>query len=101
MVNKVYGLLGISMKAGKLIAGTDLVIEEMTKGKVKLVIVAGDASKKTIKNMAFYCEKHHVDNIVWGTINELSKAIGKHNKAIIGIRDQNLADAIKKQIDNT
>lgn len=98
MINKVYGLLGISTKAGKLIAGTDLVIEEMARGNVKLVIIAEDASEKSKKNMKYYCEKYNVENIVFGTIDNLSKAIGKHNKAIIGIKDINLASAIKNQI---
>lgn len=98
MVNKVYGLLGISAKAGKVFAGTDLVLEEMSKNKVKLVIIAEDASEKSIKNMKYYCNKQNVELIVYGTINENSKAIGKRNKAIIAIKDTNLANAIKKVI---
>ena len=89
---------GISTKAGKLISGTDLVIEEMSKGKVKLVIIATDISEKSMKNIIYYCNKYNVNNLVYGTIEELSKSIGKHNKAIIGIKDDNLASAIKKQI---
>lgn len=98
MINKVNGLLGISSKAGKVLAGTDLVLEEMSKGKVKLVIVATDASEKTIKNIKFYSEKNNVPLIIYGTIDENSKSIGKHNKAIIAVKDKNLADAILKTI---
>lgn len=58
----------------------------------------GDASEKTIKNIKYYCNKNNVDVFVYGTIFENSKAIGKHNKAIIGIKDINLAEAIKKEI---
>lgn len=98
MVNKVYGLLGISAKAGKISSGMDLVLEELSKNKVNLVIVAEDTSEKTIKNIKYYCEKEKVDLLIYGTILENSKAIGKHNKAIIAIKDKNLADAIKKEI---
>ena len=31
MVNKINGLLGITAKAGKVLSGTDLVLEEMSK----------------------------------------------------------------------
>ena len=82
-MNKIYGLLGISTKAGKLVSGTDLVLEEIKKEKVKLVIVAEDASEKTIKNIIYYCNRYNVRYIVFGKIEELSKAIGKCNKAII------------------
>ncbi len=98
MVNKVYGLLGISAKAGKLISGTDLVLEQMQKKKVTLVIIAEDASEKTIKNMKYYCEKMNVELIVYGNIKDNSKSIGKNNRAIIGIIDKNLAESVKKVI---
>ena len=35
--NKVYGLLGISAKAGKIISGTDVVLDGIFKEIVKLV----------------------------------------------------------------
>ena len=98
MVNKIYGLLGISAKAGKIIAGMDIVLENLAKKKVKLVIVAEDASEKTIKNIKYYCEKENVELLIFGNISENSKSIGKHNKAIIGILDKNLADSLQKVI---
>ncbi len=96
MVNKIYGLLGISAKAGKILSGTDSVLGEMSKGNVKLVIVAEDTSLKTIKNIEYYSKKENVEMIIFGTISDNSKAIGKHNRAIIGVKDKNLADAILK-----
>ncbi len=96
--NKIYGLLGISAKAGKVISGTDIVLENLAKGKIYLVIVAEDASEKTKKNIKYFCEKENVDMIVFGDIFKNSKAIGKQNRAIIAVKDQNLAEAIKKQI---
>lgn len=98
MINKVYGLLGISSKAGKVISGTDIILEKMERKKVKLVIIAEDASEKTIKNMKYYCNKENVELIIYGNILENSKAIGKYNRATIAIIDQNLANAIKKLI---
>ena len=96
--NKIYGLLGISAKAGKIISGTDVVLEEIAKKKVKLVIVSEDASEKTKKNIKFFCEKENIEMLVFGDIVTNSKAIGKQNRAIIGVKDENLAKAIKKQI---
>lgn len=98
MVNKVNGLLGICTKAGKLSCGTDLVLEEISKKFVKLVIVATDASDKTKKNIKFVCEKNNIELFEYGTIDDNSKAIGKHNKAIIAIKDHSLAKAIKDRI---
>ena len=65
---------------------------------MKLVIVATDCSEKSKKNIKYYCEKEKVEMIIFGTIADNSKTIGKYNKAVIGIKDKNLADAIKKEI---
>lgn len=97
-MNKVYGMLGISAKAGKVVAGTDIVIENMKKRKINLVIVANDASDKTKKEMKFKCDQYNVEIVFFGDIDTNSKAIGKSNKAIIGILDKGLADSIRKLI---
>ena len=98
MVDNVNGLLGISAKAGKVISGYDAVLEKVIKNKVDLVIVAKNASEKTIKNIMYYCNKYNIDIIIFGDIASNSKAIGKKNRAIIGITEKNLADNIKKVI---
>lgn len=91
-------MLGISAKAGKVVSGTDIVIEKMKKKQVKLVIVAQDASEKTKKEMLFKCNEYNVQIIFCGDIDSNSKAIGKSNRAIIGILDKGLADSIIKSI---
>ncbi len=98
MTNKVYGLLGICAKAGDIVSGTDITIEMVEKKKAKLVIVAQDCSEKTIKNMRFVCEKHNVPIYVFGTIDNISKSIGKSNRGIIGIKNENLAKEIINKI---
>ena len=98
MTNKVNGLLGICSKAGKLIVGTEAVIEGINKKNVKLVIIAIDTSEKTIQKIEKICIENKVKVLKYGTIFDNSKAIGKVNKAIIGIKDNNLSLAIEKQI---
>lgn len=98
MINKVYGLLGISSKAGKVVSGMDVVKEGLLKGSIKLVIIAVDASQKTIQHIELLCSEKNVPLIVFGTIFENSKAIGKVNRAVIGVKDKNLAEAINKEI---
>ncbi len=95
--NKVLGLLGLSSKAGKVMSGTDMVLEGIKRRKVKLVIVAEDAAERTVKNMTYACGEY-VKVERYGKIEEISKAIGKQNRAVIAITDKNLADAILKVI---
>ena len=76
----------------------DAVSDEIKRNKIKLLIVAEDASKKTIDNIKFLADKMKVPIIVIGSIQDNSKAIGKDNRAIIGIKDKNIANGIIKII---
>ena len=97
MINKkILGLLGLATRAGKVSFGTQSVIEKIRKKKVKLVIIAEDASERTKKNFEELCASIEVDRKIFGNIKELSSAIGQTNKAIIGIEDENFAREIEK-----
>jgi ribosomal protein L7Ae-like RNA K-turn-binding protein len=99
-INKrILGMLGLSSKAGKIVCGTDATIGEIERHKVTLIIVAEDASEKTKKNIKFICEKNNVKIIEFGKIDEISKVIGKNNKAIIGIKSKSLSDGILKLVE--
>lgn len=98
MINKVYGLLGLAARARKVVSGTDACIQEIKKNGIKLLIVAEDASEKTKKNFQFYCKNSGIPIYIFGNIEELSKTIGKSNKAIIGIKEENFSKEIVRII---
>lgn len=95
MINRIYGLLGLCARAGKVVSGMDAVSDELKRNKIKLLIIAEDASEKTISNIKYLADKKSVPTIVIGTIEQNSKAIGKENRAIIGIKDKNISSGIK------
>lgn len=96
--NKVLGLLGLCTKAGKLCFGHDSCMDLIVKQKVKLLIVAQDASDRTKKEFEMACKNNNIEIYFYGNIEELSKAIGKNNKAVIGIKEENFAKEIEKII---
>ena len=83
-------------KHGKISFGADSVENDIKKKTIKLVIVAEDSSNRTKDKFKRICESYDVPIIQFGNIETLSKAIGKNNKAIIGIKDVNLSKEIKK-----
>lgn len=85
------------MKAGKICFGADSVEENLVKQKVKLLILSKDSSERTKNKFIKLCEKYNVPVILDGNIEELSKSIGKTNKAIIGVKDINFAESIQKK----
>lgn len=75
MVNKVYGLLGICSKAGKIAVGTEAVIEGINKNQIDFVIIAKDTSPKSIQKIERICKGKNVELAIFGNIFDNSKAI--------------------------
>ncbi len=97
MINKkILGLVGLAARARKVSFGADSVELQIKKRKVKLIIVAEDSSTRTKEKFIKLSEQFNISIEIMGEIDELSKAIGKSNKAIIGIEDINLASEIQK-----
>lgn len=48
--------------------------------------------------MKFICKKNNVPIYVWGKIEEISKAIGKNNRGIVTIKNDELAKELIKRI---
>ena len=97
--NKIYGLLGLARRAGKISFGTESSIETIEKKNAKLVIVAEDSSDRTKKNFKELCESFKVELRIIGTIELLSQSIGQVNKAVLVVKEENFAKEILKRID--
>lgn len=59
-VNKVYSMLGLAMKAGKVVSGEFATDKSVKDGKAWLVIVSEDASNNTKKMFSNMCEFYEV-----------------------------------------
>ena len=94
--NKILGLIGLATRARKVCFGADSVEERINKNKVKMLIVAEDASQRTKDKFNKIAKEKNVPIIIKGDIELLSKTIGKSNKAIIGIEDINLSNEIQR-----
>lgn len=95
---KVCGLLGLAMRAGKIEFGTEACMQAIEKNKIKLIIIATDTAERTKMNFNNICSRKKIHIIEYLNIEEISKAIGKVNKAIVGIKDLNFANEIIKII---
>ncbi len=97
--NKALRLLGLATRAGKIAFGTESVIETIENKKAKIVLVAEDAADRTKRNITRISKENNVNVRIYGTIEILSKCIGKENKAVICVKDINFAKEILKNID--
>lgn len=96
MNKTILGLMGLATKARKVCFGADSVEQQIKKKKVNLIIIAEEASNRTKEKFENMAKQYRIPIIIKGEIEILSKAIGKSNKAVIGIEDINLASQIQK-----
>ena len=71
--------------------GFDSIQDSVKRKKINLIIVASDTSDKTKKEMKFTCDKYGIPFVIFGNIEGNSHAIGKKNRALIGICDSGFA----------
>lgn len=99
---RALGLMGLAVRAGRVIFGTPMVCDAMRAGKaLYLVVEAIDTSENTHKRItdrsAYYGVKHA--RIDAGTA-ELAHALGKSGDlAVAAITDKGMAEAILKLLE--
>lgn len=98
MQNKILSLIGIATKAGKTVSGEFSVEKAVKEGKAVMVIVAEEASDNTKKMFTNMCKYYEVPLYIYGTKEELGRAMGKQMRASMAITDEGLGRALEKQI---
>ena len=99
-MSKLASYMGFARKSKNLVTGTDTCIKHMEKGRVKLLIIAGDTSDNTMKKLIGKAEKNEVRYRIYRTSDILSKMTGTCGKIAFAVIDEHFADIIVKEIDS-
>lgn len=90
-------ILGLARRAKKLIIGTELTVKGIRTNRVKLVLLALDASSNTKKQIYDKCRTYNVDVLDVFSSDEISKSIGKKNIKVVGIIDEGFSKTLLNQ----
>ena len=95
---RLFGMLGFAMRAGKVIIGTELVCRAMPTGRVKLVLVSSTASEATKKKLFVKSDYYSISAIEVDVDTErLGNLLGKsYAPAAVAVTDDGFAEEIKK-----
>lgn len=94
----ITSLLGIAQKAGRLVAGGDAVIRAMAAGRVCLLVLAQDASKRLARKVTQVAAEEDVPIRRWGTKAQLGAAVGKRDLGVLAVCDVGFAGAIQREL---
>jgi len=95
---KALNLLGLAYRARKLINGDEVVTDNLQKGKCKMVIVASDASNRTIDKFQKKCFFYGTELNLEFTTEEISKALGKGLVKVVALLDEGFSNAFKENL---
>lgn len=91
MIHPADGVLTMCKRAGRMIAGFDVVKEACVQGKLSCICVASDLSEKSLKEILFICNKNPVPVLeLSSTMDELWHLLGRR-AGILGITDAGFA----------
>lgn len=95
MTERIYSLLGIARRAGKITSGESQVEAMLKKGKGKLLVLAEDAPG-THKKYSQWASDLDIPIFIFGDKQELGKAIGLSQRSTVLVMDEGFAKAILK-----
>ena len=75
--DKQLNLLGLAVRAGRLITGEELTIKAIQRKEAKLVVVASNVSDNTREKFINKCKYYDVPLDIAFTAEDISAAIGK------------------------
>lgn len=96
MTNKILGMTGLAVRAGKVKFGVFLTLAACDEGKAKLVIIPEDIGNSNRRSIEAKCKNTSTPLITVGNKATLSKAVGKKEVTAIAVCDENFKSAILK-----
>lgn len=97
---KIASLLGLCYRARRLTAGEFACENEIKKGRVKLILIAEDASNNTLKKFTNSASYNKIEFRIVGTKESLGKAIGKEERAVAVVSDEGFYKKLIELLEN-
>lgn len=95
-MDQILNNLGLCNKAHGLVTGNELVIEQLRKGKVYLIFLASNAGFNTTKMVLDKAKYYNVPVNSNYSAEELSKAIGKERRIVVGVTNKGFLKILMK-----
>lgn len=96
MTDKILGMTGLAVRAGKVKFGVFSTLAACDEGKAKLVIIPADLGNSNRKSIEAKCKNTSVPLIEVSDRAALGKAVGKKDATALAVCDENFKSAILK-----
>ncbi len=93
---KIFGLIGLGLRGRLAVVGVQQVRDAAKRGKLKIALVASDASRNSLDKITGLLEARNVPVISSFSAAELGGVAGREAVAVVGVIDAGLAAGIKE-----
>jgi len=97
MNDRLLGMLGLAVRAGKVQFGVFMTEKALDEGRAHLIIAATDIGASNRRRIEGKCSQEGVRIIFYSDKEALSRAVGKKNVPVVAICDENFSKAIEKK----
>lgn len=95
-MDKILSNVGLCQRAGGIVSGEEMIVEQLRQGKIYLIFLANDAGANTTKKIKDKAKFYNVEvNESYSSL-ELSNAIGKNGRMVLGVSNKNFLNILKK-----
>ncbi len=98
MRERISGYLSLANKAGKVVSGSDAVMDYLHRGTVGLLFIASDCSDATRQRFASAAERQAVACCLLFDQHQLGSLLGKEQRGIVAVTDSGFVDSIRNEL---
>jgi len=97
MNDKILGMIGLAVRAGKVAFGVFMTEKALDEGRAKLVVASEDIGASNRRKIEGKCKNCGIELIFYSDKASLSRAVGKKDVPAVAICDEGFADSILKK----
>ncbi len=99
MKKRILNMLGLAKRAGRIKSGSFSVETALRSREAKLVILAEDTAPGIRKLITDKAAFRKTPILIWGSKDELGKALGQTDRSCLALTDDNFAGRIAEMIE--
>ena len=98
MNDKILGMIGLAVRAGKVAFGVFMTEKALDEGRAELVVASEDIGASNRRKIEGKCKNCGVNLVFYSDKESLSRALGKKDVPVVAICDEGFAGAISGKL---
>jgi hypothetical protein len=98
MCDRISGYLALANKAGKVVSGSDAVMDVLRKGAVGVLFIARDSSETTRHRFETTAKRGSIPCCSLFDQLQLGALLGKEQRSIVAVNDGGFVDSIRNEL---